>query len=89
MLETFLPANATRTVVYLEPISMRWGPERLRELCAQAIGGEPDPAFVFTNKARDCLLLLSTGPSGDQVLLKKLEKGEYLLPAPEIEASRS
>jgi hypothetical protein len=87
MLEALLPASATRIVVYLEPISMRWGPERLRELCAQAVGIEPDPftPFVFTNKARDCLLLLSTGPCGDQVLLKKLEKGAFLLPAPEVE----
>jgi IS66 Orf2 like protein len=86
MLEAFLPASATRIVVYLEPISMRWGPERLRILCAQAVGIEPDPstAFVFTNKARDCLLLLSTGPDGDHVLLKKLEKGGFLLPAPEV-----
>ena len=85
MLEAFLPASATRVVVYLEPISMRSGPERLRKLCTESIGLEPDSftAFVFTNKARDCLLLFSTPRSGDQVLVKKLEKGAFLLPAPE------
>ncbi|MEY4583116.1 MAG: transposase [Pseudomonadota bacterium] len=87
MLAAFLPADATRIVVYLEPISMRFGTERLRKLCTEAIGIEPDPftAFLFTNKARDCLLLFSTGRSGDQTLMKRLDKGAFLLPAPEVE----
>jgi hypothetical protein len=87
MLEALLPANTTRVVVYLKPISMRLGTERLRKLCTEAIGVEPDPftAFLFANKARDCLLLFSTGRSGDQTLMKRLDKGAFLLPAPEAE----
>jgi hypothetical protein len=85
MLAAFLPASATRVVVYLEPISMRLGTERLRKLCTEAIGVEPDPftAFLFTNKARDCLLLFSMDRAGDQTVMKRLEKGAFLLPAPE------
>ena len=87
MLEALLPADTTRVVVYLEPINVRLGTERLRKLFTEAIGIEPDPftAFLFTNKARDCLLLFSTSRSGDQTLMKRLDKGAFLLPAPEAE----
>ena len=83
MLTALLPEAATRVVVYLQPVSMRLGIDRLRKLCVETIGLEPDPftAFLFTNRARDCLLLFSTSSAGDQTLLKKLEKGVFLLPA--------
>ena len=87
MLEAFIPANTTRVVLYLEPISMRQGTEQLRRFCADVIGVEPDPftAFLFTNKKRDCLLLFSTPRSGDQTITKKLTRGAFLLPAPRPE----
>src|SRR5690606_37888056 len=85
MLHAFLPASATRVVVYLKPVSMRLGPDKLRELCVEAMGIEPDSrtAFLFTNKARDCLLMFFAAEGGDETLLKKLYKGVFLLPTPD------
>lgn len=87
MLDALLPANATRVIVYLDPVSMRTGTDGLRKLCAERMGIEPDPftAFLFSNRTRDCLLLFTTPRSGDQTLTKRLEKGAFLLPAPSAE----
>jgi hypothetical protein len=38
----------------------------------------PFTAFLFTNRARDCLLLFSTDRGDDQTMMKKLEKGARL-----------
>ena len=87
MLQALLPASATRIVVYLKPINMRLGPAKLRELCSGTIGIEPDArtAFLFTNKSRDTLLMYFEDSTGDQTIMKKLEKGSFLLPAPKTE----
>ena len=47
------------------------------------MGIEPDysTAFIFTNKARDCLLMYSLDDFDGQILIKKLTKGAFLLPA--------
>jgi hypothetical protein len=89
VLQALLPARATRVVVYLKPINMRSGSAKLRELCTETIGIEPDDftAFLFTNRARDCLLMYFEDESGDQTLTKKLEKGAFLLPAPDREGA--
>ncbi len=85
MLQAFLPTPATRVVVYLKPINLRWGPAKLRELCVETIGIEPDnrTAFLFTNKSRDCLLMFFA----DESMLKKLDKGAFLLPAPDSDGA--
>ena len=82
---SLLPSSATRVVVYLEPISMSYGDVRLRQLCRDKLGIEPDPftAFLFTNAKRDCLLLYSAPSTGDRTLMKKLARGAFLLPVPE------
>jgi hypothetical protein len=87
MLELFLPAHARRVVVYLNPINMRWSGDKLRSFCSDVLNIEPEPstAFLFTNTRRDCLLVYSTGGSGDQTLMKKLDKGAFLLPTPDDE----
>ena len=84
MLAQLLPANVKRVVVYLHPISMRRGATKLRSLCRDELGIEPDAstAFLFVNKSHDCLLLYSVDSSGDQTLMKKLEKGAFIMPAP-------
>lgn len=83
MLDLFIPTYSTRVVVYLHPISMRWGATKLRAFCAETVGIEPDysTAFIFTNRARDCLLLYSLDDFDGQTLMKKLDKGAFLLPA--------
>ncbi|MEY4582272.1 MAG: Orf2 like protein [Pseudomonadota bacterium] len=83
MLDLFIPAFATRVVVYLHPINVRWGATKLRAFCTETLGIEPDysTAFVFANKARDCLLMYSLDHADGQIVLKKLERGAFLLPA--------
>jgi transposase len=89
MLDLFIPSYATRVVVYLHPINMRWGAPKLRAFCTETVGVEPDysTAFVFTNKARDCLLMYSLDGTDGQILIKKLNKGAFLLPAAPEEGS--
>lgn len=89
MLQRFLPDSANRVVVYLEPISMRWGTDRIRRFCQDELGVEPDPgtAFLFLNSKRDTLLLYFVDGEGDQLLMKKLDRGSFLLPAPDDDAS--
>lgn len=89
MLQALLPASATRIIVYLKPINIRSGPAKLRELCATTIGIEPNAftAFLFTNKSRDTLLMYFEDSTGDQTVMKKLERGAFLLPAPEQEGA--
>jgi hypothetical protein len=84
MLKQLMPANLKRVVVYLQPISMRWGTTKLRALCEQELGIEPDSAtaFLFVNKSHDSLLLYSMDPDGDRTLMKKIEKGAFMMPAP-------
>ena len=85
MIKQLMPANLKRVVVYLQPISMRWGTTRLRALCEHELGIEPDSAtaFLFVNKSHDSLRLYSTDPNGDRTLTKKIEKGAFMVPAPE------
>jgi hypothetical protein len=47
MLEAFLPKSATRVVVYLEPINVRWGVQKLGAFCRDVVGVEPDDATCF------------------------------------------
>lgn len=87
MLARFLPVHVTRVIAYLRPINPRWGDVKLRAFCKETIGMAPDgsTAFLFTNKSQDCLILFSDALGGDQVLMKKLAKGAFLLPAPPAE----
>jgi hypothetical protein len=84
MINQFLPRNLKRLVVYLPPINMRWGTTKLRSLCREELGMEPDTstAFLFVNKSHDCLLLYSIDADGDRTVTKKLEKGAFIVPAP-------
>ena len=85
MLESFLPQSATRVVVYLNPINVRWSAKKLGTFCREVVQVEPDPltCFLFVNRSRDTLLMYFVGSDGDQTLLNKLDKGAFLLPAPD------
>lgn len=85
MIKHLIPAGLKRVVVYLQPISMRWGTTKLRSLCRDELGIEPDlsTAFLFANKSHDCLLLYSFAPNGERTLTKKIEKGAFIMPAPD------
>ncbi len=58
-MKQLMPANLKRVVVYLQPISMRWGPTKLRALCRDEIGIEPDSA---TSSNRLVPWLAAEGP---------------------------
>lgn len=90
MFRAFLPNAAKRVMVYLEPVNTRWGPDRLRTLCCESLGKDPDvaTAFLFINKNRDTLIFYFVDETGDQTLMKKIEKGAFLLPAPDPEGSK-
>jgi len=85
MLDAFLPKSATRVVVYLQPINVRWGAKKLGAFCREVLRIEADArtCFCFVNARRDTLLLYFADADGDQTLLKKLDKGSFLLPAPD------
>lgn len=86
MLEAFLPKEVTRIVVYPEPINVRWGAKKLGTFCREVMHIEPDDTtcFLFVNRRRDTLLMYFVSRGGDeQTLLKRLEKGSFLLPAPD------
>ena len=85
MLEALLPKSATRVVVYLEPINVRSSVKKLGSICREVLGFEPDAttSFLFVNARRDTLLLYFANYDGEQMLQKKLEKGAFLLPAPD------
>ena len=76
MLKAFLPKSATRVVVYLEPINVRWGVQKLGAFCREVVGVEPHDAtcFLFVNSRRDTLLLYFLDRTGEQILTKKLER---------------
>jgi hypothetical protein len=85
MLEAFLPKSATRVVVCLRPINVRWGAQRLGTFCREVLHLEPDSrtCFVFVNARRDTLLLYSADYDGEQTVQKRVDKGSFLLPAPD------
>jgi hypothetical protein len=89
MIDQFLPRNLKRVVVYLRPISTRWGTTKLRSLCREELRMEPDAstAFLFVNKSHDCLLLYSIDADGDRTVTKRLEKGAFIVPAPNDDGS--
>ena len=89
MLEAFVPKSATRVVVYLQPINVRWGAKKLGTFCREVVRVEPDErtCFLFVNGRRDTLLLYFVCGDGEQTLMKKLDKGSFLLPAPDTDSS--
>lgn len=85
MIKHVIPDRVRRVVLYGQPISMRWGTTKLRSLCRDGLGTEPDTstAFLFVNKRHDCLLLYWTTDRGDETFTKKLESGASIVPAPD------
>jgi hypothetical protein len=88
-LETLLPPSATRVVVYLQPINVRWGARKLGTFCREVIGIDPDQStcFLFVNRQRDTLLIYFLAFDGDETVMKKLDQGAFLLPAPDADGA--
>lgn len=82
MLEAFFPKDAKNVLVYLLPINMRWGPEKIRALVTDTLGGPPHvaSAYLFTNKKQDSLLLYFLDGTGKRTLQKRIERGTFVLP---------
>ena len=90
MLEMFLPKSATRVVVYLQPINVRWGAKKLGTFCREVLSVEPDDTtcFLFVNRRRDTLLMYFLGSDGEETLMRKLDQGSFLLPASGAEGAQ-
>jgi len=60
------------------------GTTKLRSLCRDELGIEPDlsTAFLFVNSGHDTLLVYSIDPDGDRTLTKRIEKGAFIMPVP-------
>jgi hypothetical protein len=76
-------------MVYLQPINLRWGAKKLGTFCREVLRVEPDDStcFLFVNGRRDTLLMYLLGSDGEQTLVKKLDRGSFLLPAPEADGA--
>ena len=47
----------------------------------------PSTCFLFVNRRRDTLLMYFLGFDGDETIMKKLDKGAFLLPAPDAKGA--
>jgi len=47
VIEELVPFAVVRVIVGLEPISMRWGPDRIRSYCRDTLGIDADPSVAF------------------------------------------
>jgi hypothetical protein len=84
MIDFLLPPGIKRLIVYPTAIDTRWGHDRLRDACERGLGVELDrsTAVLFHNRGRDRLVLYVLDESGDSCLMKKLDRGVFLLPVP-------
>jgi transposase len=76
---------ATRIFVALEPLDMRLGFNGLYGWVKNILGEEPTSGhwFVFLNKRRNRLKILTHDGSGLWLLNKRLERGTYAAPVGE------
>lgn len=84
MLDLFIPPSTRRLVLYPVPINPRWVPDRLRVACERDLGLTLDPAtaVLFHNRKKDTLVLYTLDRTGDRCVVKKVERGAFLLPVP-------
>lgn len=77
-----LPPDVREVYLYKKPISMGWGPTRLKKLCIEEMEINPKEGgvFLFFNKSQDQLKIFFCDLEGDQTVDKKLLKGAFLLP---------
>lgn len=68
--------------LYPKPISMRFGENKLIDLCKNKMGLDPNKklVFLFFNKAQNQIKLFYIDESGSQEIIKVLPKGGFLLP---------
>lgn len=82
MLQHLIPPSIRRLVLFPVPINVRWGPDRLRVACERDLGLTLDrkTAVIFHNRKQDTLVLYTLDEDGDCCIMKKLERGAFLLP---------
>ena len=84
MFDFLFPPAVRRLVLYPEPINTRVGLDALRKLSEQGLGLTLDPstAVVFHNRTRDTLVVYCVTRSGDESIVKKMDRGAFMLPVP-------
>jgi transposase len=82
------PSTPPRIWLALAPTDMRCGFDRLAELAASALGGDPRSGhlFVFRSRAGDRLKILYWDRDGLALWYKRLEAGTFRFPkaAPDV-----
>jgi hypothetical protein len=70
--------------LYQKLISMRFGENKLLEICRSEFKREPhvNELFLFYNSKRDTSKLFWLDETGSQELSKSVPRGGFLLPAP-------
>ena len=77
----FLPQSAKRVLMHRQPVSMRWGHDKLAKICSDAgYDLNANDVFLFFNKSKDSIKIYFKDSEGDQSVMKKLERGGFLLP---------
>lgn len=68
--------------MYTKPINMRWGENKLKNLCIEEMKIDPKKGevFLFFNKAMDQLKLFFIDDISVQEVVKALPKGGFMLP---------
>jgi hypothetical protein len=80
-----LPKGAKWADLYTKPVPANWGPNRLRRLLSEECQVDVEGrAFLFFNKAQDQLRLYFCDESGDQIMVKMLERGGFMFPLAEV-----
>lgn len=70
--------------IYLYPksVNMKWGKNKLIEICIHEMGMDPanKDLFLFFNKEKDKLKLFFLDADGSQEIMKVLPKGGFMMP---------
>jgi transposase len=77
-----IPAGV-EVFIGLEPIDLRWGLDRLAGVVTEQVGRDPrgGALFVFFGRRRDKLKLVFHDGTGMCLFYKRLDQGQFLLPA--------
>jgi transposase len=83
--------HGVEVFVGLEPIDLRWGFDRLAGAVAERVGRQARSGalFVFFGRRRDAIKVLFFDGTGMCLFYKRLDKGTFRLPEPDVAGTAS
>ena len=80
-----LPPKTKWVELFTKPLPANWGPERLKRFLTVECGIDVavGRAFLFFNKSKSQLKLYFRDDQGDQMLVKALRRGGFMVPVPD------